>query len=255
VPQSPTETNHHSTNEQTRGELIVSLRPKRNPPKRGGTQPRKKIPPISKHMIAGKTHSEILAMTKVARYRWYKKISPEEKEASMRMMEIERRAKISKNNPMKRPEQRDRMREFMLGEYNPMYGRTGEKGPGWKGGVSFEPYCLAFNEERKEHIRNLGSRTCTICGKSTLQNIGKNRYWLGRLDIDHLDENKMQGCGDWEWRLTPLCTSCHSRMRTNKKEIPRHLLLQLLLLNNKRHQTNFIFEEVEDMIATIETKE
>jgi hypothetical protein len=114
--------------------------------------------------------------------------------------------------------------------------KTGEKNPSWRGGASYLPYCHLFNEELKAHTRNLYDRTCTVCGKSALQNISKDGKWLGRLDIDHLDENKMQGCDDWKWRLTVLCHSCHSRM--NRQE--NHTLLQLLLLKNKRHQTNFL---------------
>lgn len=125
----------------------------------------------------------------------------------------------------KDPEFRDRM--------------TGESNSSWKDGRSFEPYCHAFNNGVRERIRNLCNRTCTICGRSTLQNISEKGYWLGRLAVDHLDENKMQGCDDWRWRLTALCPLCHLRM--NKQDIPYHLLLQLLLLNNKRHQTNFLF--------------
>lgn len=106
--------------------------------------------------------------------------------------------------------------------------RVGEKSSGWKGGISFEPYCPAFNDRVKEHVRNLYDRTCTICGKSTLQN-------RQRLSVDHIDENKMQGCDDWEWRLTPLCRACHAKMTNEQK----HLLLQLLLLKNKRGEIDF----------------
>ena len=113
--------------------------------------------------------------------------------------------------------------------------QTGVNNPNWRGGISFEPYCPAFDNRTREHIRNLYNRTCTVCGKSTLQNITKDGKWLGRLDVDHLDENKMQGCDDWEWRLAPLCSSCHGKMQ--KQE--RHLLLQLLLLKNKRGEIDF----------------
>jgi len=115
--------------------------------------------------------------------------------------------------------------------------RTGENNPMWKGGASFFPYCPAFNNRLKEHIRNLCDRTCTVCGRSTLQNVNKDGEWLGRLAVDHVDENKMQGCGDWEWRLIALCHSCHGRM--NRQE--NHALLHLLLVNNERHQINFLF--------------
>ena len=141
---------------------------------------------------------------------------------------------------MKDPKNRTKISEAAIERWQcPKYRgkHTGENHPMWTGGVS--SYCPAFNNRLKEHIRNLYNRNCTICGKSTLQNISKNGKRIGRLDIDHLDENKMQGCDDWRWRLTPLCHSCHSRMR--KRKLPWHLLLQLLLINNKRHQTNFLF--------------
>ena len=44
-------------------------------------------------MIAGKTYSEILAMTRGKRQYWYKKISTDEKEEVMRIIETARRAK------------------------------------------------------------------------------------------------------------------------------------------------------------------
>ena len=124
------------------------------------------------------------------------------------------------------------------GESNPNYGRTGEKHPMWKDGSSLR-YCYRFDEPTREHIRNLCNRTCTICGKSVFQYFKVGCKTWARLHVDHLDENKMQGCDDWEWRLTALCPSCHGKMK--KRKIPRHLLLQMLLLNNKKHQTNFLF--------------
>lgn len=118
--------------------------------------------------------------------------------------------------------------------------RIGPNNPNWKGGPSL--YCLAFNDGVKEHIRNLCSRTCTVCGESIFQYFRIDSKTWARLHVDHLDENKMQGCDNWEWRLTSLCRSCHSKMQNQN----RHLLLQLLLINNKRHQTNFLFENEEE---------
>lgn len=197
-------------------------------------------------MIAGKTHSRIMSMNTWKRYRWYKTILPEEKKKAMGIVEAARRAKISgENNPMKRPD----VRAKFSGENNPAKrpdvrakisaANTGKNNPSWKDGISFGPYCPAFNDKMKEHIRNLYNRTCTICGKSVLQYFRINNKKWARLHIDHLDENKMQGCNDWEWRLTTLCPSCHSRMQNQKS--PHHLLLQLLLVNNKKYQTNFLF--------------
>ena len=82
-------------------------------------------------MIAGKTHSEILAMKRWKRHLWYKTILPEEKEEAMMIVKIERYIKVSvaltgrvvseetkdknrvnatgENSPMKRPEVRDKI--------------------------------------------------------------------------------------------------------------------------------------------------
>ena len=239
----------------------------------------------SESMIAGKTYSEILSMPRSTRSDWYKKISKEEREEIMRSIEFGRRAKISAAYTSERrvedsarmtgnvlfEETKVRISTSLMGHSVSEETRTkisassigkiiseesrikqstsrigkyiGENHWNWQGGLSSEPYCSAFNFRLKEHIRNLYGRVCTICGRTTLQNVNKNGKWTGRLAVDHLDENKMQGCDDWEWRLTALCTSCHGKMM--KREIPYHLLLHLLLLNNKGHQTNFLFENME----------
>ena len=97
----------------------------------------------------------------------------------------------------------------------------------WESYVSFGPYCSKFNFRLKEYIRNLYGRRCIICGKSAFQD-------KRRLCIDHVDENKMQGCNNWEWRLALLCRSCHGKMSIKQN----HLLLWLLLINNKKEEIN-----------------
>lgn len=143
----------------------------------------------------------------------------------------EHRKKISEGNKGKK-----RTEEFKVNRSKAM---MGENNPNFNDWSSFKPYCHAFNDRLKEHIRNLCNRTCTICRKSILQY--HKRHWkrMFRLHIDHTDENKMQGCDSWEWRLTPLCPTCHGKMQ--KQKFSWHLLLQLLLLKNKKHQINFLF--------------
>lgn len=75
----------------------------------------------------------------------------------------------------------------------------------WKGGSSFEPYCPKFDFRKREEIRNKYDRICVVSGISALQN-GE------RLSVDHLDENKMQGCNGVKWKLVPLTKSIHSKM-------------------------------------------
>jgi len=158
----------------------------------------------------------------------YGSIRSEETRAKQRAIwTLEKRSKKSESmvEHWKDPEYRNKL--------------TGENHPNFKNWASREPYCYNWTEKVREYIRNLYSRTCIICGKSTFQNISKNRKWLGRLVIDHTDENKMQGCDDWEWRLAPLCQHCHGKMHNEQN----HLLLQLLLINNKSEQINLVMEE------------
>lgn len=87
----------------------------------------------------------------------------------------------------------------------------GENNPNWKGGSSFEPYCVLFNDELKEKIRNRGNRVCQLCGKSEIENGRK-------LSVHHIDGDKMQGCNEKEWYLCALCVSCNSKKDTLEKE-------------------------------------
>ena len=95
----------------------------------------------------------------------------------------------------------------------------GENSARWKGGISFEPYCLKFNEPLKERVRNEFGRVCQMCGKSALFN-GR------RLSVHHIDGNKMQGC-DSPWLLTILCVACHSRVTAARGQ--REIELEFLL--------------------------
>jgi len=103
--------------------------------------------------------------------------------------------------------------------------------PQWKNGASFEPYCPRFNYEKKEEMRNKYNRVCVVSGVSVLQN---NR----RLDVDHYDENKMQGCNGIPFRLVPLSQKIHAKMNNQQN----HFLLELLLYGNKGAELNYVFE-------------
>ncbi len=95
---------------------------------------------------------------------------------------------------------------------NNHYDNSGENNPNWNGGTSFGKYCPKFNNEKKEEIRNKYKRCCILCNKPESQNLTKSgKHW--KLHVHHIDYNKLQGCEDHEWRLVPLCLSCH--MKTN----------------------------------------
>lgn len=77
----------------------------------------------------------------------------------------------------------------------------GAKHHGWKGGISFAPYCPKFNKVLKEEIRNKYNRTCQKCGE---------RENVQKLDVHHINFDKMAGCYGRPWNLIPLHRKCHS---------------------------------------------
>lgn len=111
-----------------------------------------------------------------------------------------------------------------IGENNPMYGRhhsektkqkirnshQGEKCCNWQGGISFEPYCVKFNEEFKERVREYWNRRCVLCGKTEKEN-------EQHLSIHHIDYNKEACCDDSFPLFISLCTSCHTKTNYNRE--------------------------------------
>lgn len=100
---------------------------------------------------------------------------------------------------------------------NPFYGKhhtmeskrnnaekhTGEKSYGWRGGISFKPYCHKFNKRLKEAVRDRDNRTCQLCG--TKEN--------GRgLDVHHIHYDKENCQPD----LIALCNKCHMKINGNR---------------------------------------
>lgn len=88
---------------------------------------------------------------------------------------------------------------------------SGENHPNWQGGISFEPYCPKFNNHIREDIREKYGRVCFLCGKTEQDNGSK-------LSVHHTDHNKEQGCNGYEWKLVPLCKSCHGKIHKPDKE-------------------------------------
>ena len=92
---------------------------------------------------------------------------------------------------------------------------TGEDNPNWRGGASFNGYCVKFNEGLKDVVREKYDRTCYMCGISE----GCNTYESGKqikLSVHHVDLNKNQGCEEHKWILIPVCIHCHASCHTQK---------------------------------------
>ena len=81
--------------------------------------------------------------------------------------------------------------------------RRGDKNPSWLGGIIDQKYCYKFNKTCRESNRNKYDRKCFICGKNEEDNGRK-------LSVHHVDMNNNQGCNS-DWKLVPLCQSCHVR--------------------------------------------
>lgn len=83
---------------------------------------------------------------------------------------------------------------------------SGEGNPAWKGGTSFEPYALGWNETFKEQIRYRDRYQCQVCGVTEVELIRK-------LTVHHKDYNKK----NLELtNLISLCNRCHGKTNHNR---------------------------------------
>lgn len=87
--------------------------------------------------------------------------------------------------------------------------QKGEKSYMWKGGMSFEPYCILFDNNFKERIREYWNRKCILCDKNEIDNRKK-------LSVHHVTYNKDVCCDDSPHLFVPLCVSCHAKTNHNR---------------------------------------
>ena len=96
--------------------------------------------------------------------------------------------------------------------------------PAWKGGKSFEPYTLAFNDDFKQNIRLRDHFSCVKC--NIFEEDAKKLY-NQRLCIHHIDYNKLNTN---EENCCSLCLRCHMETNLNREQWP---LFFHSLLNKK----------------------
>ena len=85
------------------------------------------------------------------------------------------------------------------GVLSSMYGRVRELSPAWRGGVSFAPYPVLWNDGFKWGVRERFGSKCFLCGNS-----GDNSEKA--LHVHHVDYVKDNLSQD---NLVPLCHGCH----------------------------------------------
>ncbi|MCK4665847.1 HNH endonuclease [Candidatus Dependentiae bacterium] len=108
-----------------------------------------------------------------------------------------------------------RLRKCGIEIRNAPIGLKGEENPMWRGGISNGNYCNKFTSECKELNRDKFNRKCFLCGKNELDNIKSNGD-KRKLCVHHVDYDKNQGCNAYDWKLVPLCHSCHSKTHYNR---------------------------------------
>lgn len=87
-----------------------------------------------------------------------------------------------------------------------------EKNYFWKGGISFEPYGLEFNEDLKNLVRKRDDYICQLCGDE------------GNI-VHHIDYNKKNNSNE---NLITLCKSCHTKTTLRRKEFQPFLELYMV---------------------------
>ncbi len=98
---------------------------------------------------------------------------------------------------------------------------VGENNHGWKGGVSFHPYPLEFNETLKEKIRKRDNYICQEC-KHSQEKLGY------KLHAHHIDYNKKNNSED---NLISLCRACHAQTGFNRKDWENYYKKRLEVAN------------------------
>jgi len=109
------------------------------------------------------------------------------------------------------PEAIEKMRRARLGKHlSPATKEkmSGENHHNWQGGISFEPYSIAWTEQLKESIRTRDHHTCQLCGK-------KQEELSEKLAVHHIDYDKKNLDPK---NLISLCRSCHMKTNYKRKE-------------------------------------
>ena len=86
-----------------------------------------------------------------------------------------------------------------------------QKNPAWKGGKSFEPYTVEFNNQLREEIRLRDRYKCQECGKTQKQELKDERH---KLHIHHIDYDKKNSNKS---NLISLCNKCHGKTDWNRE--------------------------------------
>jgi len=125
----------------------------------------------------------------------------------------ETKKKISKPRTEEAKKKMSEIRKKMITEKKIIMPK-GKDSPSWKGGKSFEPYGLEFNNELKERVRIRDKYRCQECFRHQEELYTKTgkKY---KLHIHHIDFNKRNNNPD---NLISLCRNCHAKTYYNSED-------------------------------------
>ena len=106
----------------------------------------------------------------------------------------------------------------------------GEKNPAWKGGTSFEPYDIKWNNIFRRRIRKRDNYVCLLCGihQEKLKRV---------LCVHHINYNKLLSIPE---NCLSLCCSCHMQTNFNRK----HWIKFFQSLMNEKYSYEYDNQEI-----------
>lgn len=147
-------------------------------------------------------------------------------------------------------ERKDEISKFMKGRYvgdkNYFYGKSfsGKLHPQWKGGISFEPYTIDFNDKFKEFIRERDNYTCKLCNIFEEDNLKIHNH---KLSIHHVDYIKLN---TFPQNCIALCIRCNALVNKDREIWTKHFQELLKKLYNYQYTQDqkiiLDFTEVKD---------
>jgi len=109
----------------------------------------------------------------------------------------------------------------------------------WKGGKSFEPYGIKFNNELREQIRKRDTYTCSECGKTQKQ-------LQRKLSIHHINYDKKN---NFEYNLISLCLKCHMKTNFNRKHWENYFKMKMFIIELFDPRNILLFNENRQLIG------
>ena len=113
---------------------------------------------------------------------------------------------------------------------------TGEKNPGWKGGISFEPHSPDFNKKLKEKIRKRDNYICQLCGIEEYEHIVGEKQQ--KLVVHHIDYDKKNSN---EFNLITLCRRCNAKVNGEREYWTKYFKERIKI---KYFVNNIIFRSI-----------